>query len=40
MISDFREGGKFLKIGESLGREVFSKGEKSEIGGRGVKNDP
>ena len=40
MISDFREGGRFSKIGESLCKEAFSIGEKSEIGGRGVKNDP
>ena len=28
------------KIGESLYKKAFSIGEKSEIGGRGVKNDP
>ena len=40
MISDFREGGRFSKIGESLCKKAFSIGGKSEIGGRGVKNDP
>ena len=40
MISDFREGGVFSKIGESLYKNAFSIGGKSEIGGRGVKNDP
>ena len=40
MISDFREGGRFSKIGESLCKEAFSIGGKSEIGGEGVKNDP
>ena len=34
MISDFREGGSFSKIGESL-YKVFSIGGKSEIGGEG-----
>ena len=41
MISDFREeGGRFSKIGESLSKKTFSIGKKSEMGGRGVKNDP
>ena len=41
MISNFREGGRFSKIGESLCKKAFSIGEKSEIGRRGgVKNDP
>ena len=41
MISDFREGGGFSKIGESLYKKALSIGEKSETGGRGkVKNDP
>ena len=40
MISHFREGGRFSKIGESLGKKDFSIGGKSEIGGGGVKNDP
>ena len=33
MISDFREGGRFSKIGESLCKRAFSIGEK--IGDRG-----
>ena len=40
MISDFREGGRFSKIGESLCKKPFSIGGKSEIGGGGFKNDP
>ena len=39
MISDFREGDKFSKIGESLCKKAFSIGGKSEIGGEGGKND-
>ena len=40
MISNFREeGGRFSKLGESLCKKAFSIEEKSEIGGRGVKND-
>ena len=34
MISDFREGGRFSKIGVSLYKKAFSIGEKSEIWGR------
>ena len=37
MISDFREGGRFSKIGESLYKKAFSIGGISEIGGRGVQ---
>ena len=40
MISDFREGGRFSKIGESLCKKAFNIGEQSEIGGRGVNYDP
>ena len=40
MISNFRERGSFSKVGESLCKKAFSIGEKSEIGGGGVKNDP
>ena len=39
MISDFREGGRFSKIGESLCKKAFSIGEKKEMG-EGVKNGP
>ena len=39
MISDFREGGRFSKIGESLRKKAFSIGGKSEMGGGGVGND-
>ena len=39
MISDFRDSGRFSKIGESLCKKAFSIEEKSEIGGGGVKND-
>ena len=35
MISDFREGGRFSKIGKSLCKKAFSIGGKSEIGGGG-----
>ena len=35
MISDFREGGRFSKIGESLYKKAFSIGGKSEIVGGG-----
>ena len=35
MISDFREGGRFSKIGESLCKEALSIGGKSETGGEG-----
>ena len=35
MISDFREGGRFSKFGDSLSKKAFSIGGKSEIGGRG-----
>ena len=37
MISNFRKGGRFSKIGESLCKKVFSIGEKSEIGGGSFK---
>jgi len=40
MISDFREGGRFSKIGESLCKTAFSIGAKSEIGGGGSKMTP
>ena len=41
MISDFREGGRFSKIRESLCKKPFSIGGKLEIGGGvGSKNDP
>ena len=40
MISGFREEGRFSKIREILCKTAFSIGGKSEIGGRGVKNDP
>ena len=40
MISDFREGGRFSKIGESLCKKDFSIGGKSEIGGRGGQKRP
>ena len=40
MISDFREGGRFSKIGEFPCKKAYSIGGKSEIGGGGVKNDP
>ena len=33
MIFNFREGGRFSKIGESLCKKSFSIGKKSEIGG-------
>ena len=38
MISDFREGGRFSKIRESLCKNAFSIGGKSEIGGKGGSN--
>ena len=40
MISNFREGVMFSKMGESLCKKAFSIGGKSEIGEMGVKNDP
>ena len=40
MISDFREGGSFSKIGDSLSKKAFSIGGKSEIGGRGGQKWP
>ena len=40
MIFDFREGGRFSKIGKSLNKNFFIRGGKSEVGGRGVKNGP
>ena len=40
MISDFREGGRFPKIGESLCKNAFSIGGKSEMGGEGSKMAP
>ena len=36
----FRGGGRFSKIGDSLSKKAFSIGGKSEIGEKGVKNDP
>ena len=39
MISDLRKGfSRFSKIGESLYKKASSIGEKSKIGGGGVKN--
>ena len=40
MISDFREGGRFSKIGESFCKKAFSIRGKSEIGGMGAKMTP
>ena len=40
MISDYREGGRFSKFGESLYEKAFSIGGKSEIGGGGLKMTP
>ena len=40
MISNFREGGRFSKIGESLCKKAFGIGGRSEIGGGGSKMTP
>ena len=40
MISDFREGGQVFKNWRPQCKKAFSIGEKSEIGGGGVKNGP
>ena len=40
MISDFREGGRFSKIGESFCKKAFSIRGKSKMGGWGAKMTP
>ena len=40
MTFDFREGGSFSKVRESLCKKAFIIGGKSEIGGGGSKINP